>query len=78
MKGMKLSSAKMRLDIEVADKLTDRFSAKDTALFMSFDGTLTLMEVTVSSLTKVIIDRSHPQCTQVSAENSDWSERLQM
>lgn len=74
MKGITSCSANMCLDTEGADKLTARYPVKETAQFMSFDGTLTLMEVAVSSLTKTITDRSHPQCTQVSAEDSGLSE----
>ncbi|KAG0040175.1 Exportin-5 [Podila clonocystis] len=39
--------------------------AKDSAMFQNFDGTLTLMEVSVSSLKDLINDKSHPQSSQV-------------
>ncbi|KAG0321131.1 hypothetical protein BGZ99_004109 [Dissophora globulifera] len=38
---------------------------RDSLEFQKFDGTLTLMEVTISSLRETIADKSHPQSTQV-------------
>ncbi|KAG0305227.1 hypothetical protein BGZ98_004452 [Dissophora globulifera] len=38
---------------------------RDSLEFQKFDGTLTLMEVTISSLGETIADKSHPQSIQV-------------
>ncbi|KAG0208585.1 Exportin-5 [Mortierella sp. GBA30] len=51
----------------VAEALKTDFpkeNAKDTIEFRSFDGTFTLMEVTISSLTSIICDETHPQSAQ--------------
>ncbi|KAF8937165.1 hypothetical protein BGZ58_003182 [Dissophora ornata] len=46
-------------------EFTQEASVKDTVKFQAFDGTLTLMEVTISSLGDIIADRSHSQSAQV-------------
>ncbi|KAF9985995.1 hypothetical protein BGZ65_009185 [Modicella reniformis] len=54
----------MWVGTKVAETLkTDLMQAYNE--LQSFDGTLTLMEVTISSLTKIITDNSHPQSSQV-------------
>ncbi|KAI9231524.1 MAG: armadillo-type protein, partial [Podila humilis] len=53
---------------KVAEALKTQFPvqvAKDSSAFQAFDGALTLMEVTVSSLKDLINDKSHPQSPQV-------------
>ncbi|KAF9335290.1 hypothetical protein BG006_000430 [Podila minutissima] len=53
---------------KVAEALKVHFPvevAKDSSMFQAFDGTLTLMEVAVSSLKDLINDKSHPQSSQV-------------
>ncbi|CAO3574799.1 unnamed protein product [Mortierella alpina] len=44
---------------------SDGENVKETAEFKAFDGTFTLMEVTLSSLKDIINDKSHPQSEQV-------------
>ncbi|KAF9321765.1 hypothetical protein BG003_011489 [Podila horticola] len=53
---------------KVADALKVQFPveiAKDSAKFQAFDGTLTLMEVSVSSLKDLINNKPHPQSSKV-------------
>ncbi|ORY96981.1 armadillo-type protein [Lobosporangium transversale] len=40
-------------------------NVKETSQFKVFDGTLTLMETTVSSLTEIMSNKAHPQSTQL-------------
>ncbi|KAI8350707.1 armadillo-type protein [Mortierella sp. GBAus27b] len=56
--GNKVAEA-LKGDLPLATNL------KDSPELQSFDGTLTLMDVTVSGLTSIITDSSHPQSTQV-------------
>ncbi|KAF9183378.1 hypothetical protein BGZ50_004265 [Haplosporangium sp. Z 11] len=57
----------------VANKVTEALkidfpedgNAKDSVQFQSFDGTFTLMEVTISSLVSIINDKQHPESEQV-------------
>ncbi|KAF9584427.1 Exportin-5, partial [Lunasporangiospora selenospora] len=54
-----------RVSITLAIDIQPHASAKDPTWFPSFDGALTLMEVTVSSLTDIINNKLHPQSAQV-------------
>ncbi|KAG0261639.1 hypothetical protein BG011_000813 [Mortierella polycephala] len=57
----------------VANKVTEALkidfpedgNVKDSVQFQSFDGTITLMEVTISSLASIINDKQHPESEQV-------------
>lgn len=51
--------------LSYVELITIAILAKDSSMFQAFDGTLTLMEVAVSSLKDLINDKSHPQSSQV-------------